>query len=225
MNIVHIGDSHIQADFFSGRVRSLIQEQFGNGGLGFTFPYQLARTNSNNFVRYSSNSTWENRRNIYPVNGAKVGLSGIALSSSSKDAVIKVDLRDSKYSFTRVKLFTPTNELVYRVGTTDRDLNLTSTVVKNGSHKIKAGESLSGIAKKYNTTVAVLKKMNKLKSANIQAGKAILVPGKEVEHTAIATSVFYPVNFSKEKISLLLIFQMRQISFIYIQQNKLSNMI
>ncbi|MBB1138887.1 LysM peptidoglycan-binding domain-containing protein [Myroides sp. WP-1] len=200
VNIVHIGDSHIQADFFSGRVRSLIQEQFGNGGLGFTFPYQLARTNSNNYVRYSSNSAWENRRNIYPVNGAKVGLSGIALSSSAKDAVIKVDLRESKYAFTRVKLFTPTNESAYRVGTTDRELNLASTTVaKNNTHKIKSGESLSGIAKKYHTSVATLKKLNKLKSVNIQAGKTLVVPGTQVEHTTIATSVFHPVNFSKEK--------------------------
>ncbi len=200
VNIVHIGDSHIQADFFSGKVRNLIQEQFGNGGLGFTFPYQLARTNSNNFVRYSSNSDWENRRNIYPVNGAKVGLSGIALSSSTKDAVIKVDLRESKFAFTRVKLFTPTDELTYRVGTTDRELNLTNTTVaKTSSHKIKAGESLSGIAQKYNTTVAHLKQLNKLKSTAIQAGKTLVIPTKEVERPQLATSVFHPVNYNKQK--------------------------
>ncbi|MBB1151239.1 LysM peptidoglycan-binding domain-containing protein [Myroides sp. NP-2] len=199
VNIVHIGDSHIQADFFSGRVRNLIQEQFGNGGLGFTFPYQLARTNSNNFVRYSSNSSWENRRNIFPVNGAKVGLSGIALTSSAKDAVIKVDLRDSKYAFTKVKLFTPSDDLVYSIGTADKELNFTSTVTKSNSHKIKAGESLSSIAQKYNTTVTRLKHLNKLKSANIQAGKTILVPGKKVEHTAIAASSFQPVKYEKAK--------------------------
>ncbi|WP_353160876.1 LysM peptidoglycan-binding domain-containing protein [Myroides odoratus] len=200
VNIVHIGDSHIQADFFSGRVRSLIQEQFGNGGLGFTFPYQLARTNSNNFVRYSSNSEWENRRNIYPVNGAKVGLSGIALSSAAKDAVIKVDLRESKFAFTKVKLFTPNNELTYRVGITDREVNFTpTTTTKTSTHKIKSGESLSGIAKKYNTTVAQLKQLNKLKSANIQAGKTLVIPTKEVERPQIATSVFQPVHYSKQK--------------------------
>lgn len=200
VNIVHIGDSHIQADFFSGRVRSLIQEQFGNGGLGFTFPYQLARTNSNNFVRYSSNSEWENRRNIYPVNGAKVGLSGIALSSAAKDAVIKVDLRESKFAFTKVKLFTPNNELTYRVGITDREVNFTPTTkTKTSTHKIKSGESLSGIAKKYNTTVAQLKQLNKLKSANIQAGKTLVIPTKEVERPQIATSVFQPVHYSKQK--------------------------
>jgi len=200
VNIVHIGDSHIQADFFSGKVRNLIQEQFGNGGLGFTFPYQLARTNSNNFVRYSSNSDWENRRNIYPVNGAKVGLSGIALSSNTKDAIIKVDLRESKFAFTKVKLFTPNNELIYRVGLTDRELNLTNTTVaKTRVHKIKSGESLSGIANKYQTTVTHLKQLNKMKSTAIQAGKTLIIPTKEVERPQIATSVFQPVHYNKQK--------------------------
>src|SRR5690606_27294574 len=34
VNVVHIGDSHIQADIFSGRLRTLLQDTgaFGNGG-------------------------------------------------------------------------------------------------------------------------------------------------------------------------------------------------
>jgi hypothetical protein len=35
--IVHIGDSHIQADWFSGKLRNLLQEQYGNAGLGLLF--------------------------------------------------------------------------------------------------------------------------------------------------------------------------------------------
>lgn len=43
--IVHIGDSHIQADWFSGKVRELIQQQFGNAGKGLLFPYKQIKTN------------------------------------------------------------------------------------------------------------------------------------------------------------------------------------
>ncbi len=186
VNIVHIGDSHIQADFFSGKVRTLMQERFGNGGLGFTFPYQLAKTNSNNFMRYSSNMVWENRRNIYPVNGANVGLSGIALSSKEKQGVIKVDLRDTRYFFDKVKVFTPTNELVYKVGITDKELNLTTKQSKDVIHKIKSGESLSTIAKKYGTTITMLKKNNKLSTNNIKAGNNLVI-GTTVTETPIVT--------------------------------------
>jgi membrane-bound lytic murein transglycosylase D len=43
-------------------------------------------------------------------------------------------------------------------------------------HKIKQGESLGVIAKKYKTTVSVLKKSNKLANNNIRAGRHLLIP-------------------------------------------------
>tara|TARA_R110002111_G_scaffold239761_1_gene301416 strand:- start:8 stop:1624 length:1617 start_codon:yes stop_codon:yes gene_type:complete len=43
-------------------------------------------------------------------------------------------------------------------------------------HQIKQGESLGGIAKKYHTTVAALKKTNKLSSNNIRAGSHLMIP-------------------------------------------------
>ena len=45
INIVHIGDSHIQADYFSGMLRMCLQKQFGNAGRGLIFPYKVAKTN------------------------------------------------------------------------------------------------------------------------------------------------------------------------------------
>src|SRR5688572_29883150 len=40
VNVVHIGDSHIQADIFSGRVREHFYKDslIGNAGRGFVFP-------------------------------------------------------------------------------------------------------------------------------------------------------------------------------------------
>ena len=46
-----------------------------------------------------------------------------------------------------------------------------------GYHKIRNGESLSTIAKKYHTTVTKLKELNGLNSNNIRAGQSIKVPG------------------------------------------------
>jgi membrane-bound lytic murein transglycosylase D len=43
-------------------------------------------------------------------------------------------------------------------------------------HKIKQGESLGLIAKRYKTTVSVLKKTNKLSTNNIRAGRHLLIP-------------------------------------------------
>ncbi len=46
INIVHIGDSHIQADLFTAKIRSQFQKVYGNAGFGFTFPYSVAKTNN-----------------------------------------------------------------------------------------------------------------------------------------------------------------------------------
>lgn len=45
VSVLHIGDSHLQADFWSGHVRELIQADFGNAGRGLITPYKLAGTN------------------------------------------------------------------------------------------------------------------------------------------------------------------------------------
>ena len=46
-----------------------------------------------------------------------------------------------------------------------------------GYHKIRSGETLSTIAKKYHTTVTKLKELNGMKNSNIRAGQSIKVPG------------------------------------------------
>lgn len=44
-SILHIGDSHLQADIATGEVRRLFQESRGNGGRGLIVPFRLAGTN------------------------------------------------------------------------------------------------------------------------------------------------------------------------------------
>lgn len=55
INIVHIGDSHIQGDLMTNEIRKNLQQKFGNGGRGLVFPYQLAQTNGSYNERFYSN--------------------------------------------------------------------------------------------------------------------------------------------------------------------------
>lgn len=197
INIVHIGDSHVQAGFFSGKMRTLLQEKFGNGGLGFAFPYNLAKTNGNPAIRYSSNVEWSSYRNVFPINGAQVGLSGIALSTNKKNLIIELSVKNSEYGFSKMKLFTPSNEQLYKIGTTDKEVKMESSVAKKITHKIKSGETLSGIARKYRTNVTELKKMNKLSSNIIQIGKTLYIPTAQREPIEIPLNIFTSIDGKK----------------------------
>lgn len=195
VNIVHIGDSHIQADFFSGKMRDLLQSKYGNGGWGLTFPYKLAKTNGSSVVRYSSNVNWENRRNIFPVASARVGLSGISLSTNDKDFVIEMSVRNSEQGFSKMRVFTPTNENLYQVGTSAKKIQFEESKPTKVTHTVKKGETLSGIARKYQTSVNEIKQLSGLKNNNIGIGKTLTVK----QTTARKKTVVSSTNFNSLK--------------------------
>lgn len=45
VSILHIGDSHVQAGFLTGRLRELFQRDFGDAGRGLITPHRMARMN------------------------------------------------------------------------------------------------------------------------------------------------------------------------------------
>ncbi|NDI97524.1 LysM peptidoglycan-binding domain-containing protein [Flavobacterium sp. LaA7.5] len=197
INIVHIGDSHIQADLFSGTIRENLQTRFGNGGLGFSFPHSMAKTNGSRYVRYTSNASWESRRNIYPENGIPIGLSGIGLTTQ-KDFVIEVSLRDTAYAFNTLKIITPVNISCFDAATSSKTIILESDAPKVINHKIKSGEVLGTIARKYHVTVSQLKKANGLRSDNIRAGKTLKIPTGEMEQRKVKRSEFIPLPLEND---------------------------
>lgn len=182
INIVHVGDSHIQADIFTNTIRSSLQSEFGNGGYGFTFPYRLIGTNGTYSVKYVSNANWRSQMNVSPVADVGVGLSGIALYTDSSDFIIQLST-DKKFEFNTIKIVYPTVEPQYELATTSEPLSITSvstgsTVSGYKTHKVRSGESLSSIARKYRVTVTQIKTANRLRSNTIHAGRNLKIPTK-----------------------------------------------
>ncbi len=199
INIVHIGDSHIQADFFSGKFRQNVQQQFGDGGRGFVFPYSLAKTNGPSDVRFSSNEAWESQRNIYADNGNPVGLSGIALWTKNKGFAIEMNLKTKESGFSKLKIFTPNNQKMFDVALASKIIKLESDIPKNIVHKIRNGESLSVIADKYNVSIKSIKVANGLKNNNIRAGKTLKIPSNQMEKRVVERSEFIPLETTREE--------------------------
>lgn len=201
INIVHIGDSHIQADLMTNLIRKKLQEEFGNAGRGFIFPYSLAKTNGSYNERFSSNRSWESYRNIYADKGNPVGLSGIGLWTKSKDFALEINVKDSSYDFNRIKVITPKNQNLFDFATSSRTIVMESVVPKKITHKIKRGEAISIIADKYNVSVAQLKKANNLRSNNIQVGKTLKIPTGEMQPKSISRSEFIPLEMQADNFS------------------------
>jgi lysophospholipase L1-like esterase len=85
VRVVHIGDSHIQADYFSGEVRIKLQEVLGNGGRGLVFPYAIAKTNGPTDYRSLTSSTWERQMNVVYPHKFRTGVSGISIKNSESE--------------------------------------------------------------------------------------------------------------------------------------------
>jgi len=110
INIVHIGDSHIQADYFSGRMREKLQSLYPGtlGARGFLFPSKLI--NSNNPFNFSLSYTgiWTGCKNVEFNKSCVLGLAGVTAYTVDTTASFLLRLRNKdcpKFDFNRIKVF------------------------------------------------------------------------------------------------------------------------
>lgn len=102
INIVHIGDSHIQADMSTSMVRRLLQNDFGAEGRGLIVPLKLAGTNEPTDYAIRTDAGFSCDRLLrYPWNG-RMGFTGISLTPESKTFSVTVS---AKEPFERIRVF------------------------------------------------------------------------------------------------------------------------
>jgi lysophospholipase L1-like esterase len=107
---LHIGDSHIQAGFLTRIMRTSLQKEFGNAGLGLIVPLKMAGTNQPRDYRITSNGKWESNRMVTKGRGYTFGISGIAIQANDKNISLDVEVRyDSinniSYPFNKITVF------------------------------------------------------------------------------------------------------------------------
>lgn len=79
VSIVHIGDSHIQADLATGRARDLFQQRYGSAGRGLVVPLKLAGTNEPLDYSIVSASTFRAERLLNYPWSSPMGFTGVTL--------------------------------------------------------------------------------------------------------------------------------------------------
>lgn len=109
LTIVHVGDSHIQAGSFPGRMMRLMQEQYGNAGRGWIAPFKLSRSNEpDDYFISSSVKEWTAGRCIQRIQKCPVGPGGIGIQTVSPfvdfDIVIAPN-NGAGYTFNQVVLY------------------------------------------------------------------------------------------------------------------------
>lgn len=108
VSVFHLGDSHVQAGFLTGRIMRLFHADFGNAGRGLITPLKMARTNEPSDYVIRSSSAWNTARCIQ--NGVTIPLGIGGVSILSRDSLFTISVgsmeRDDQrnYLFNRVEI-------------------------------------------------------------------------------------------------------------------------
>lgn len=110
INILHLGDSHVQADIFPHELRKGFQQLYPGlvNARGFVFPYSVAKTNNPENYKISYTGKWSRCRSVTKYDGCSFGLAGINIQTvdSISTILIRPNLETSDtYLTNTIKIF------------------------------------------------------------------------------------------------------------------------
>lgn len=109
LTVVHLGDSHLQAGYYSGKVMRLLQAQFGNAGRGWVAPFKLGRLNEpDDYFITSTLKEWISGRCTQARKRCPIGPGGIGILSQSPSIDMNVYIAPNNgvgYSFNRAVFY------------------------------------------------------------------------------------------------------------------------
>lgn len=121
-SVLHIGDSHLQADISTGTIRDLLQYDYGNAGRGLLIPFKMAGTNQPWDYSISSMSKWHSEKLLRRPWNLNMRLTGIAIKPMVDENELFIGTRDDD-DYDPFNAFT-----IIHSG----DINISSIVNRNG---------------------------------------------------------------------------------------------
>lgn len=109
VHILHIGDSHLQADFLTEQTRKLFKSEAARGLL---VPYKVAKTNSSYMYTSKTYSDWAGKRCTKLENPLPIGIGGITVQTTDDSARIIITTKDEK-GFNCFKIFHQNDETAF----------------------------------------------------------------------------------------------------------------
>lgn len=109
ISIVHLGDSHIQAGHYSGRIMRLLQQYYGNAGRGWIAPFKIARSNEpDDYFISTLIKEWTIGRCIQHTPRCPIGPGGIGIQTVSPFVNFDITLAPTNgagYGFNQVIVY------------------------------------------------------------------------------------------------------------------------
>lgn len=99
VSILHLGDSHVQGEFWDARLRELFQSDFGNAGRGLIVPHKLSGSNEARDYAITTKNKLVSGRATSRGLIEKLGFTGVAVGIESSEPVINIW---SKVSFNSI---------------------------------------------------------------------------------------------------------------------------
>lgn len=172
IKILHIGDSHIQANFLTGRLRELFQKKYGAADRGITFPLRLAKTNGHLDIKYYSDIEWKSEKIIDSKN-QNVGISGVSIRTNSPSFFIKMVNVDT-LNISQIKIIGNGLDSL-KIGIPKKKIRLTTPTHHTKTYRVQKGDYLGKIARKFKVSVSKLKKWNHLKSDFLRIKQKLII--------------------------------------------------
>ncbi|HLP18699.1 MAG TPA: GDSL-type esterase/lipase family protein [Chitinophagales bacterium] len=108
VSVLHIGDSHIQADMITAPLRTGFQKDFGNAGRGLVIPLRVSGSNEPFSYKISSNLKWFGKRCVYVSDTLHYGIGGYLARTYNDSAVLTIRTNNYaplNYAFNKLTLF------------------------------------------------------------------------------------------------------------------------
>lgn len=111
INILHLGDSHIQADIISSRIRQALTEMTDgcNADRGLLVPLSIVGGGAPTDYKITSTGRWEKSRNIERNPSRELGIAGATVATSDPSASLSVDVKSQKWAFTSIRILGQSN--------------------------------------------------------------------------------------------------------------------
>ena len=120
ISIIHIGDSHIQADMFTGKIRNSLMHYFNcdsSANRGNIFPYSIAQSNEPDDYAITLNGSWKFENITKATKETEFGFQGINLKSTTDSLKLKLKLHNKNihYQFSKIAVQMETSGQIIKI--------------------------------------------------------------------------------------------------------------